>query len=759
LIESIAQTAWPFVHPAIAAAAAGTALVPILIHLINRRRYRRVEWAAMSFLLAASRSSRRRIRLEQWLLMLLRILVVVLLGLAVARPYLPASPLSVLGRVRSHHVILLDNSRSMNARDETGQTGFQRASAAAQQLVDALPTGDPVSLITLARPAEAVIDHPAHDRRFLRERIRNITPTQRATDTVGGLGLALGMIRESRAAAANPHVHVISDLPAHEWSTEEAAAAPPAIAIARALMEEGKLALIRTAPANTDNLAVTRLAPGTRLIGVNRPVRMSVEVTNCSDRLARGAALQIMRDGQIIRRVDLGPIGPGEVATASIPTVFAGPGTHAVTARVIPGGPDSLDDDDERHASIEVRRVVPVLLVDERSGPGLLDGSAGYLAVALAPRSSPGADSLIEPKIISEPELTGEALDDYDVIALCNVGRPGEVTWRRLAEFVERGGGLLVFPGDLVGADSYNRFAGPRGADLLPGTLAEPVGSSEKAERYFTLSPEGLTHPIVAEFGDVPDSGLFLAHVRRYMPIDPDPDRDEVVLRYTHGPPAIVQARRGAGRVVAFTFTADMRWNNLPAKGDFVSLMANTIAYATPGRGEQRNVRVGDTPSEPLTARQTGLTPVISGPSGRSLPGRLVPRADGLDVAFGPIERAGIWPLSIGPDVLHYAVNVDAEDSTLVPVERSEIEASLGRDVAFVSDSQTALGPTTPGGASEFATITVCLVLLLLFVEALCATRFGTHGQGLEGRHGGLPHLREGAAGSTRPRRAERVEP
>ena len=749
MTDAIAQTVWPFVHPGIAAAAAGTALVPIVIHLINRRRYRRVEWAAMSFLLAANRRSRRRIRIEHWLLMLLRILVVVTLGLAVARPFLPASPLSILGTARSHHVILLDNSRSMNARDEAGVTGFQRASTAARKLIDSLPSGDPVSLITLARPATAVIDHPAYDRRFLRDRIRKIIPTQRATDIVGGLGLALGMIRESRAAAANPHVHVISDLPAHDWSTKEEDAVPPAIAVARALMDEGALTLIRTGAANTNNLAVTRLEPETRLVGVNRPVRISVEVTNFSDVPARGAALQIMRDGQIIRRLDLGLIGPGEIASASVPAVFAAPGTHAVTARVIPGGSDPLEDDDERHRSIEVRRAVPVLLVDERWGPGLLDGSAGYLAVALAPRTRTGGESLIEPKIISEPELSGTAIDEYDVIVLCNVGRLSEAMWRRLADFVEDGGGLLVFPGDLVSKDSYNRLAGSRGADLLPGTFGEPVGSSEGAERYFTLNSEGLTHPIVAEFVDWPDSGLFLAHFRQYIPIEPNPGRDEVVLRYAHGPPAIVQTRRGAGRVVAFTSTADMRWNNLPAKGDFVSLMANTVAYVTPGRGEQRNVHVGDSPSEPLTARQIGLTPVVSGPAGGSLPGRLVPRADGLDVAFGPIERAGFWPLVIGPDVLHYAANVDMEDSTLVPVQRSEIEVSLGLDVAFRSDSAISVTQASPRGASEFATITVFLVLFLLFAEAVCATRFGTHGQG-----GG-----ESAAGSAAARRAGRIKP
>ena len=119
----------PFVHPSIAGLALLAGLIPILVHLINRRRYVRVPWAAMSFLLAANRRSARRIRLEQSLLLLTRIAVVVLLGLAVARPFLPALPLWPSHSSRVHRVLLLDNSLSMNARRADGATRFESPSA------------------------------------------------------------------------------------------------------------------------------------------------------------------------------------------------------------------------------------------------------------------------------------------------------------------------------------------------------------------------------------------------------------------------------------------------------------------------------------------------------------------------------------------------------------------------------------------------------------------------------------------------------
>ena len=117
----------PFVHPTIAGIALLTGLIPVLIHLINRRRFRRIPWAAMSFLLAANRRSTKRVRLEQLMLMLARIGVVVLLGLAVARPYVPASAILPGSSSRVHRIVMVDNSLSMNAHGADGGTRFAAA--------------------------------------------------------------------------------------------------------------------------------------------------------------------------------------------------------------------------------------------------------------------------------------------------------------------------------------------------------------------------------------------------------------------------------------------------------------------------------------------------------------------------------------------------------------------------------------------------------------------------------------------------------
>ena len=146
------------------------AAAPILIHLWSRRRYREMSWAAMEFLLAALRQSRRRLRFEQWLLLLIRTLIVVLVVLAVAEPYLQQGILAFTpGGARTHRVLVIDGSYSMAYRP-TDKSRFEQAKDVARQIVHESPRGDGFSLVLMSDPPRAVVGTPALEpEEFLRE--------------------------------------------------------------------------------------------------------------------------------------------------------------------------------------------------------------------------------------------------------------------------------------------------------------------------------------------------------------------------------------------------------------------------------------------------------------------------------------------------------------------------------------------------------------------------------------------------------------
>ena len=112
----------------------------ILIHLLNRQRYRVVEWAAMDFLREAMRRSRRILRLRDLLLMALRTLCVLLFALAMARPCFIAASADVDPDQPVHAVLVVDNSLSMGYEQLEG-TVLDEAKARAKTFLDRLPPG------------------------------------------------------------------------------------------------------------------------------------------------------------------------------------------------------------------------------------------------------------------------------------------------------------------------------------------------------------------------------------------------------------------------------------------------------------------------------------------------------------------------------------------------------------------------------------------------------------------------------------------
>lgn len=723
--------AFPFVHPGLAGIALATGLIPILVHLINRRRHVRVRWAAMSFLLAAHRRSARRVRLEQWLLLLARIGVIVLLGLAVARPYLPASSILPLRSSRVHRVLLLDNSLSMKARTGDGRSRFELAKACAEKLLESFSRTDAVSIVTLSYPAEAVVAQAAYDRRFVRERLAAIEASERGTDTVGAVSRTLEILKTSQVAEGNRAVYLISDFPRDAW--EEIAPDNPTAAVhairrlADALADPAvDLTLVGVAPDAAENIALTRIATESPLIGVSLPARIMVQVTNHGLSSVHDATLRVRRDNEIIRREPLPRLAPGTSTAVVITTVFSTPGTHLIEAKVSASNLDALADDDARYLSIEVRHTTPVLLVDGRAGASRLAGQAGYLATALAPNVMSAPSTLLEPKVITEPELAGEALADYDVVVLCNIQRLPADTWKRLEVFAGGGGGLMIFGGDLVSTDNYNRYGYAEGAGLIPGRVGRPVAMPPDPATSNSFKLDRLTHPIVAEFHGVAESGLFTARVEQYLPIEIDPRRGEVVLEYTNGEAALVASAFGAGRVLLCTTTANMDWTNLPAKGDYVSLMLNAMAYLSPRHGEHRNVLVGQTFRERLTPAQSSLPlGIISSGPATSQPS-LVPDGEALALEYGPIEHAGAVVVSIGAETRTVAANVDPAESELVAADEHELRRAVDRPLRLASAATVVAEEPVSARSTELASLVLYLVVGLLFAEMWMAVWLGS---------------------------------
>lgn len=546
------------------------AAVPIIIHLINLTRYRRVEWAAMEFLLNAYRRTRKRMQLESIIMLLLRVMAVILLAAALfpmgcerIRDW--AQDSAGLGRLNlstdapMHLVVVLDDSASMAYANE-GQTSFERGRQYALTLVDSLRPGrDRVSIIRMsdvyvppraggmkASDEEAaqstqrrVSQLASLDLDSARDNIAATTVAAVDTNVLGALREAARAI-EGTAEQDGVGLVVISDFLESGW--KEVRKDGSVHKDFRDVMTRinGRLDRARTAPVffdagfeATQNVAITRLECTERVIGNGMEAQVMVYV----EHYASGGGV----DSKAVRlkyRIDGGSERPFSGVLNVPANVAADPVVLRLSARDLALKPDeeksgasrnievftdeadSLKADNSRSLVVHVVPNVPILVVNGVPHPDPALDETFYLETALGISTGRSEGEAGQPttritpnRIVSvRPEqLTSvESFLDYRLVILCNVTALGEGTVSKLEEFVAAGYGLLIFDGDQLDFQRWNQDMYKKGAGLLPAKLRETGGSGDPGAQGFGLVSVADSHPVIRLFMDTPEDRAIL---------------------------------------------------------------------------------------------------------------------------------------------------------------------------------------------------------------------------------------------------------
>jgi hypothetical protein len=732
-----------FVTPAFLLAGGALASIPIIIHILNRRRFQTVQWAAMTFLLQAMRKNRRRLRFEQWLLLAVRCMVLFLLGLALARPTgCEQTSLATLAAQRTGlHVIIIDNSYSMGfeADRPDAKTHLDQAKLLAKKLIDRLSSGgEAVALITAGRPATAIIARPSYDLDGAKTAIDRIEQSFGGTDLVGALQKALQLGRDA-SSQPNRSLHLFTDSTRSAWEPSQSEALA---ALGKDLAGIFDIAHYNLAKIGQWNHAVLSIDSNTGL------VRSQFDAVFQS--IVRGyganesAVLQWKKDQQTL---------PG---TSSIPLDLNTPPQSQSQAQLNTGGlhvmsvslasDNRLKVDDTRWRVVDVASELKVLIVEGERGIGPLDGSGAFLSLALAPPSEQGnvviaggrerTSSYIQPELISDLELSNKVLGDYRAVILTGVGQLSDQQADQLKAFVQQGGTLMLFMGEEVNTDAYNATLFPRG--LMPGPLARRVTSAGNPKPFsYDFNPSGSLHPLLNLFKNRTRTGLETAAVDIYYQLDLPPDtRAQRVLNYLpnaegRADPAITVHDLGAGRIVFFSTTAGPSsggaiWTTLPVKPAYVALVHELLAGNVISGDAWMNRLVGQSIEVPPTVQLTG-TPTLKDPQQGEIILEQVQTADNRNIyRTRPIPRPGVYLLSTGSKILPIAVNVPDDEADIRPVEPAAINHALGDvKLSMYNDELPTVLADSRAPANDFGWSVMLIVLSLVAMECFLAMRFG----------------------------------
>lgn len=724
-----------FITPGFAVAGLALAAVPIIIHILNRRRFKVVQWAAMEYLLAAMKRNRRRLKFEQWLLLATRCLVLALMGLALSRPLgCGGNALAGLGQRVGLHVIIIDTSYSMayEAGRPNARTHLDQAKLIAGGLVERLGGQESVVLITAGAPARAVLERPSYDLAGVQGAIERIEQEYGATDIAGALRIAQRIAAENESLPKRM-IYLITDGTRSAWDTPQAEQVKT---LALDLSRQFKFRHYNLGRPNQWNHAVVGLSTEGNLVTTR------FDALFLADARAYGTApetlVQWKLDDQVLSggaTVRLSTDNPPQTRSAQ----FTRGGPHVVSASLL--SDDRLRIDNSQLRVVDVASELKTLIVEGDRGVGLLDGSAAFLDLALAPPAPPEraaagmrTTSYVSPELISEIELGNKVLTEYSAVILTNVPTIQPTIADQLQKYVESGGTLLMFMGPRVSTDSYNETLVPR--KLLPGPLVRQVNTANDQEAFgFDFNPSDVRHPYLNVFRNEPNTGLDTAQVFTYIQMAlPENAPVERVLDFRTGAggdnttdkdPAITVHTLGQGRIVFVATTADPEWTLFPAKPAYVVLMHELLSGSVRTGDAWMNLTVGEPLVLPRTVRLTA-SPVLIDAQQREIPLRAVTDEAGqIEYRSEPIRRPGQYWVRTGERTIPIAVNLPAEEADIRTLEEGAIRAALGDIEIDAQQDALVVAEDAEEAGRDFGWILTAAVLVLAASECAMAMYFG----------------------------------
>lgn len=615
--------------------ALAAAAIPILIHLFTRKKLKVVPFSTLRFLKAMQREKIRQIRLRQWLLLLVRVLMIAFLVMAFMRPTLRELHLGVGERAQTSAVLLVDNSLSMG-QSYRGRSRLSVAITKAGEIMEQMKSGDEITVITAARPAALVNQNPAVDPTTALSLLPRIQQTEASTDMSSAVSLALQRLLSS--TALNRELYLLSD---NRFSLQDAGFDGSLPATLSVFTLEWPQEKVR-------NLALTGLSIRNQIFDLGKVVEVEVRVENTGDYDEHGRLLYLLLNGKRVAQQQV-EVPAGQARDVLLRVVPETPGYQLLEARL---ENDQNPLDNHRYAVFSIPERLRVLI----AGPQESDRM--YVRLALTADTDHGT-LLVEE--VGLRNLQGADLSRYEAVFLCNVPNIDVELARRLERYVRNGGGLVFFLGQDVDLRNYNESLFAR---FQLGRIGETIGNPTENDQVLRFGAIRFDHPVFRDiFEKPPDPNRMDSPAFRFaVQVHPDKEAD-VLVRYSNGAPYLLERRYGAGTVLAFIGAANPEWSDITFKGIFVPMVYRTARYvAAQAERPARAITAGETTQISL---QGGKWKQFSLRTPQQTEDRLAPRiqSDRYVVTIEQTQQTGFYQLLADGEVKYVlAVNIPTDE-------------------------------------------------------------------------------------------------
>lgn len=691
------------------------AVIPLIIHLILRQKPRRLVFPALRLIRLRHQVNLRKLRLRHWLLMALRMLLIALMALALARPSIHGASFIPDQQAPMAAALVFDTSLSMQYR-QRDRSRLQEAQEIASELLKELPGDSEVLVLQSAESAARVFPDIA----LARRRVESL----RLRPGAGSLNRAI--IEACRAlnesTLVRKEMFIFTDLAAGSLDPEGADELQAAL---RSVVGGVGLYIQNVAATERENRQIASVELSAGVVPAGSEVFIAAVVQD--DGRGGESVIELELDGERRGSWSLSlPAGGAE--RAEFPLRGLAPGLHQGKLVLSNGG--GLAFDDVHYLTIEVRPVTKVLIVSDQWR------EAANLVHALAP------PKLVEQQRarydcgwVATERIATSRLEEFSLVFLVNVTALSGANWQRLERFVRSGGGLGVFLGNRIEPDNYNLQIAQ---SLLPARIG-PIVSPPETVSFAAVLPG---HPAVRKLHAWNPAALGQIIVERFWECELSGADARRVVNFSNNSLAVADRMLGGnppGRVLLCTTSVGPSpqgrpWNDLPqSSAQFVILSDGIAAYLAGYLDSRLNFQAGeDVVIRPEEALSVGAY-LLHTPDSEQPTRRTADPDQGALVVSAP-DALGNYSItaSIPGGTLDtgFSVNAGPEESRLEQLTESQRDALLGEQNYAVARSldelHEAMGDVRIG--RELYPWLMLLVVVIFAAEHVLANRFYQQG-------------------------------
>ena len=670
------------------AAAAGA--IPVVLHMINRQQAKKLPFSTLRFLRISAEKTRRRKRIHDVLLMLLRMAVLILIAVGLAEPTMTTLG-SFWGSGASAVAIILDNSASMGVVDE-GRPRFETAREATRAILNELADGDQIALMLTGGPQFAEQGRLQRTQDKLLQMLDQVDVSYERAD----LALQVQQARTLLDQTDSQHkqIFVLTDMQQLSWEGLQDAG-DEAGAEKESEKDVIPIIFVDCNRNPTPNVAVSGLQLKAAVPVAGLPITASVELFNTST-VPQKRLVELYVDGAKETTSPELELPPEGRVKHDFQFVFKRGGLHRGEVRLV--GQDGSRYDDQRYFSMEVDQGIPVAIVKSKRHeiPYLED--TFYLEQALAPARS--GSWAIRTTTLTADELRSEPLSDYKVVFCVNLEAPDAETAARLRSYVTGGGNLFWIAGDNIDPASYNAMNEAAGGQLLPAPLVDvrlpQAGEDRDSWKISELDKEHGAMSQLLQPASLYQSVLIYKHLRMDTA---DAPQARVLARLDDGEALLTQAQVEQGTVTMLATSVHVGWSNLPVRPIFLPMLAR-LTFDLAGAEQARHQTVAGAPLiVPLEDEVQPVTVEVRPPSGAMIRQKSEPLEGrpGQKFTFGDTHAIGIYTLQLldtaRASTMAYSVNLDADETNPKSITHDEMKERFGdRPIVFADDPEDLSG-------------------------------------------------------------------